>query len=69
MRLDVLVLAAVVAFGLLYLGVAIFGLLAAVPFGALGLIPIGLVLGLLAAVIYQRLTNKEDDYYSKNVDK
>ena len=69
MRLDVLVLAAVVAFGLLYLGVAIFGLLAAVPFGALGLIPIGLVVGLLVAVIYQRLTNKEDDYYSKNVDK
>ncbi|WP_404403864.1 hypothetical protein [Pelagibacterium halotolerans] len=69
MRLDTLALAIVVAFGALWLIVTMTGLIAAVPFGLLGLIPIAIVLGLLAVVIYQRVTNAEDNYYDKNVDK
>ncbi len=45
------------------------GIIAAVPFGVLGLVPIAIIVGLLAVVIYQRLNNAEDDYYDKNVDK
>ena len=40
-----------------------------VPWGWLGLIPLALIVGLLAAVIWQRINNKEDDYYDRNVDK
>lgn len=68
MRLDTVALAIVIIFALLWLAVAITGLLAAVPFGALGLIPIAIVLGLLVAVVYQRRNNAEDDYYDKNID-
>ncbi|MCD7061075.1 hypothetical protein [Pelagibacterium xiamenense] len=60
MRLDTLALAIVVAFGALWLIVTLTVLIAAMPFG---------LLGLLAVVIYQRITNAEDDYYDKNVDK
>jgi hypothetical protein len=45
------------------------GLIVAFPVGLVGfvvLIGIGL---LFAKVLQDRLTNKEDDYYSKNVDK
>lgn len=45
------------------------GLIMAFPFGLIGLIGI-LGLGLLLIkVITDRLRNKEDDHYSKNVDK
>jgi hypothetical protein len=49
--------------------VVIIGLVAAFPFGIIGFVALfGLGL-LLAKVIKDRLENKEDDYYSKNVDK
>jgi hypothetical protein len=69
MRLDAIALAIVIVFALLWLGVTVTGIIAAVPFGALGLVPIAIIVGLLAVVIYQRLNNAEDDYYDKNVDK
>ncbi len=69
MRLDAIALAIVIVFALLWLGVTVTGIIAAVPFGVLGLVPIAIVVGLLAVVIYQRLNNAEDDYYDKNVDK
>ena len=69
MRLDAIALVIVVIFALLWLGVAAAGIVAAVPFGVLGLIPLAIILGLLVTVIYQRLHNTEDDYYDKNVDK
>jgi hypothetical protein len=69
MRLDTFALVLVAGLGLLWLGVTITGLVAMVPFGLLGLIPIAIVIGLLAAVIRQRLANTEDDYYDKHVDK
>jgi hypothetical protein len=64
-----------VAYGLL-LGVAVLwllamlgGMIAAFPFGVIGLI-VFLALGLLfLKVIRDRLASKEDDYYSNNVEK
>ena len=45
------------------------GMIAAFPFGLIGLLAL-LGIGLLfAKVVKDRLANKEDDYYSKNVDK
>ncbi len=45
------------------------GMIVAFPFGLIGLVII-LGLGFLfAKVVKDRLGNKEDDYYSKNVDK
>jgi predicted membrane chloride channel (bestrophin family) len=69
MRLDTLALAAIVIFAVLWLVTAVTGLMVAVPFGVLGLIPIALVIGFLAVVIYQRVTNAEDNHYDKNVDR
>ena len=47
----------------------IFGLVAAFPFGLIGLIGITGVGFLFAKVIKDRIENKEDDYYDKNVNK
>ncbi|WP_029040029.1 hypothetical protein [Cucumibacter marinus] len=69
MKLDTLVLAVIAIFAVLWVVTAVTGLLTAVPYGWLGLIPIALVVGLVVTVIYQRVTNKEDNYYTKNVDK
>ncbi len=53
---------------LIWLGVILFGLIEALPWGLIGfLVLIGFGL-LLAQVIKDRLKNREDDYYSKNVD-
>ena len=50
--------------------VAIFiGMIAAFPFGLIGLVAITGIGFLLAKVIKDRIGNKEDDYYSKKVDK
>ena len=45
------------------------GMIAAFPFGMIGLVVILGIGFLFAKVIKDRLENKEDDYYSKNVDK
>lgn len=69
MKLDQLVLAIIAVFAVIWLLTVVTGLLVSVPFGIIGLIPVAVIVGILAVVIYQRLTNKEDDYYTKNVDK
>lgn len=69
MRLDAIALAIVVVFALLWLGVAITGMLSVVPFGVFGLVPIAVIFGLLVVVIHQRLNNAEDDHYDRTVDK
>lgn len=69
MKLETVALALVVIFGALWLFTFVTGLLIAIPFGVLGLVPIAIVLALLVEVIRQRLNNKEDDYYDKNVDR
>ncbi|MBU0517789.1 hypothetical protein KJ564_02480 [bacterium] len=45
------------------------GMIVAFPFGLIGLIAIVGVGFLFIKVLADRLGNKEDDYYSKNVDK
>ena len=45
------------------------GMIVAFPFGIIGLIAITGVGLLLIKVITDRLSNKEDDHYSQNVDK
>ncbi len=60
------IILAVVA--LVWLGVILFGMIEAWPWGIVGfLVLTGLGL-LFAQVVKDRLKNKEDDYYSKNVD-
>jgi hypothetical protein len=54
---------------ILWIIAMIVGLIIAFPYGLIGLVAI-LGLGLLLIkVITDRLQNKEDDHYSKNVDK
>ena len=44
------------------------GMVAALPFGIVGLLAFLAIGLLLIKVVRERLANKEDDYYSKNVD-
>ena len=53
---------------LLYLAVMVAGLIAALPWGIVGLVVIVGFGLLLIKVIRERIRNSEDDYYSKNVD-
>ena len=53
---------------LLYLAVMVAGLIAALPWGIVGLVVIVGFGLLLIKVIRERIHNREDDYYSKNVD-
>lgn len=53
----------------IYLIVMFVGIIAAFPFGLLGLLLMGGFGILLVKVVKERLQNKEDDYYSKEVDK
>lgn len=53
----------------LWLVAIITGMIAAMPFGILGLAGIFAIGLLLAKVLRERLANKEDDYYDKNVDR
>jgi hypothetical protein len=61
------VLLSVAAFCLLVLMIA--GMIAAFPFGIIGLLALAGIAFLLAHVLKTRAANKEDDYYVKNVDK
>ncbi|MBC8214118.1 MAG: hypothetical protein ISR90_00210 [Candidatus Marinimicrobia bacterium] len=47
----------------------IVGMIVAFPFGIIGLVVISGIGFLFAKIIKDRLKNKEDDYYSKSVDK
>jgi hypothetical protein len=61
------VLLAIVA--LIWIGAMIYGMVAAFPVGLIGLVAILGIGFLLAKVVKDRITNKEDDHYSKNVHK
>lgn len=52
----------------LWLVAMIVGMIAAFPFGILGLLGLLAVGLLLIKVLRERLANRDDDYYSKNVD-
>ncbi len=45
------------------------GMVSSLPYGLLGFVPILGIGFLFAKVVKDRLANKEDDYYSKNIDK
>ena len=53
---------------LFYLGALIVGAVAAFPLGLLGLVALVGIGALCIKVISERLRNREDDHYSKNVD-
>ncbi len=54
---------------LIWLIAILVGMVAAFPVGIIGLLAIGGLGFLFAKVVKDRLANKEDDYYSKNVEK
>lgn len=45
------------------------GMIAAFPFGIIGLVGIAGIGFLFVKIVRERMANKEDDYYSKNIDK
>ena len=53
----------------LYALAMLVGIIAAFPFGLIGLLVVIGVGVLFVKVLKERLGNKEDDYYSKNVEK
>lgn len=53
----------------LYVLAMLAGMILAFPFGLLGLIALIGVGALVIKVLKERINNKEDDYYAKNVDK
>lgn len=61
------VLLAIVA--VIWMGAMIYGMVSAFPEGLIGLVAILGIGFLLAKVIRDRIANKEDDHYSKNVHK
>lgn len=69
MKLDQIILGFIVFGVALYVIALITSAIFAFPWGLLALIPIGIVLAIVGVVVHQRLNNKEDDYYEKNVDK
>ena len=54
---------------LCWLAAILFGLIAAFPFGLIGLIGITGIGILFIKVLNERMRNKEDDYYAKHIDK
>lgn len=52
---------------LIYIGFVFVGLITALPWGLVGLVAIAGIGLLLIQVISDRIANKEDDYYEKNV--
>ena len=54
---------------LCWFAIMLFGLIAAFPWGIVGLVAIAGVGILFFKVVVERVESKEDDYYSKNVDK
>lgn len=54
---------------IIYLVAMFIGMIATYPYGLLGLIFVAGVGILMIKVLKERLHNKEDDYYSKEVDK
>lgn len=52
-----------------WLVVVVMGLVAALPYGLLGLLGLASIGLLLVRALKDRLSNEEDDYYQKNVEK
>ena len=50
-----------------YITMLIIGMIVAFPFGLIGLVVLAIIGGLFVKVLLERLSNQEDEYYSKNV--
>jgi len=55
--------------GVVWLVVILYGIVAAFPYGIIGFVALAGIGLLFAKVVKDRLENKEDDYYSNNVEK
>jgi F0F1-type ATP synthase assembly protein I len=53
--------------GLIYLGILVVAFIMTFPVGLIGLLVLGGFLLIFVHVLRERLGNKEDDYYAKNV--
>ncbi|MCP5184993.1 MAG: hypothetical protein H6993_13585 [Pseudomonadales bacterium] len=53
---------------LVYVGALVVGMIAVFPVGLLGLLGLVGIGALLIKVVRERLANREDDYYDRNVD-
>ena len=69
MKLDQIALIIVVAMAVAWLVVFAGGMMQIMPYGFIVLIPLALFLWIVVRIVQQRLKNKEDDYYHKNIDK
>lgn len=69
MTLDRIALILIVAGAVIYAGILVLGMIALFPFGLIGLGIFAILGALFFMVVRQRLTNAEDDYYERNVDK
>lgn len=67
MNLPKLALIGVAIAAAIYLVLALIGLAIAGPYGIIGFIVLAFVGALFFGVLSQRLGNKEDDYYEKNI--
>ena len=67
MDLGNLALAGVIIAAIAYIAAMVFGMFAVWPYGLLGLVVLGFVGILFFGVLSERLNNKEDDYYEKNI--
>ncbi len=67
MALDKLALILVVAFAAIWCLVMLTGIIATLPYGLPALVVFLLVGYFFYRVIQDRLSNKEDDYYDKNI--
>ena len=69
MTIDRVALALVAALAAIWLVAMIGGAIAMWPFGIPALIVVGVVVYLFVTVLRQRLANREDDHYERNIDR
>ena len=61
--------AILIVLAVLWIGAFVAGMIAALPYGLAGLAALVAIAILFAKVVRDRSANREDDYYSKNVEK
>jgi hypothetical protein len=69
MKLDTLVLIILCAVGAVWLAIMVVGMISLWPVGLIGLALISVPGYIIYRVIADRMRNREDDYYEKNIDR
>ncbi len=67
--MEIAAYAILIVLAILWLAAMLVGMVAALPYGAPGLLAMVAIGLLLIKVLRERLENKEDDYYAKHVDR